>query len=228
MPIDLFDVVSQREETKSEFIRGYNIYIPKSELQVWEKRGFEYPTSETKSFTNIHDEELFIMVGVPKTLSEVGEKSLIGSTIKGYTCYLGTYGMGGPGFFGLKLDKVPGEEYEGNLVYAVWGADRYIQFDERIVSCLPGSEQELNPWYMNYQNMKWDKLTPILEGSKIDSVKLSNFRFVMDIIDKNGHNHLMEFTRTSKDPEIQKHHAFSKGNISDNIVFAYGYSDLFC
>ncbi len=44
---------------------------------------------------------------------------LIGRTVLEISDHVGSYGMGGPGFFGLRFDK----EW---LVVAIWGADEWI------------------------------------------------------------------------------------------------------
>lgn len=57
----------------------------------------------------------------PRTLPEAGSAQLIGVHILDYSLHLGSYGMGGPGFFGLLLEPEEGERYSEYLVYTVWG-----------------------------------------------------------------------------------------------------------
>lgn len=66
--------------------------------------------------------ELIDFEPVPLTPERV-----VGRTVDEVRTYVGTYGMGGPGFFGLRL----GDEW---LVVAIWGADSWIEADGRIVA----------------------------------------------------------------------------------------------
>jgi len=77
------------------------------------------------------------------------------------TC-IGTYGMGGPGYFGLRL----GEEW---LVIAVWGAGEWILADGVLVE--DGFFDKYGrprPWITG----SCDDLSPRLAGSKITAVEL--------------------------------------------------------
>lgn len=56
----------------------------------------------------------------------VSAEMVVGRTVDEICLYVGTYGMGGPGFFGLRL----GTEW---LVVAIWGAASWILVDGRIV-----------------------------------------------------------------------------------------------
>jgi hypothetical protein len=51
---------------------------------------------------------------------------VVGRTVGEICTCAGTYGMGGPGFLGLRL----GDEW---LIIAIWGAASWVQVDGRIV-----------------------------------------------------------------------------------------------
>ena len=58
--------------------------------------------------------------------SPVEPNDLIGRHVEEIVPYAGTYGMGGPGFFALRLDR----EW---LIIAVWSADNWLIVDGRAV-----------------------------------------------------------------------------------------------
>lgn len=51
---------------------------------------------------------------------------VLGRVVREICTYIGTYGMGGPGFFGLRLDN----EW---LVISIWGAAEWLLVDDRLV-----------------------------------------------------------------------------------------------
>jgi len=63
---------------------------------------------------------------VPFIPEPLAPGKVVGRRVDGLSIYLGTYGMGGPGFFGLSL----GSEW---LVVAIWGAASWIRADGRLV-----------------------------------------------------------------------------------------------
>lgn len=52
--------------------------------------------------------------------------AVVGKTIDAWTPYAGTYGMGGPGFLGLRVG-------DGWLVVAIWGAPSWFRLDGRLL-----------------------------------------------------------------------------------------------
>lgn len=64
----------------------------------------------------------------PMTLAEYGTNRIIGRDIVDMSICIGSYGMGGPGFFGLCLSKT--EKYpEEWLILTLWGATHWLQVD---------------------------------------------------------------------------------------------------
>jgi hypothetical protein len=87
---------------------------------------------------------------------------VVGRTVDEVCTCVGTYGMGGPGFFGLRL----GDEW---LVVAIWGAASWIEADGRIV--------EDDFWDTNGMPRPWitaqgDELTGRLVGQPVTSFRL--------------------------------------------------------
>jgi hypothetical protein len=89
-------------------------------------------------------------------------KALLDRPVDEVTTIVGTYGMGGPGFFGLRL----GEEW---LVISIWGASDWILVDGRLVR---DSYYERNgrdtPWIHEQEN----GLMPYLIGATITMLEI--------------------------------------------------------
>lgn len=104
-------------ELKMGLIEKYSIIVPAAQREAWESKGW----LEEPAFRDFHyeaEEGEAMMTARPRTLAEMDTDSLLGSRAVGFSAHLGTYGMGGPGFFGLLLEKEGIRQY---LVYAVWG-----------------------------------------------------------------------------------------------------------
>ena len=78
------------------------VIAKKDDKNFWEARGFKkirkYPIFRYKP-----NSSEIIMLGVPLSIEAFGNEVLKNSHIVDVCTYCGTYGMGGPGFFGLKL-----------------------------------------------------------------------------------------------------------------------------
>ena len=86
-------------------------------------------------------------------------QNLIGRRVLAWTVHGGTYGMGGPGFFGLELDH-PVEEW---LILKLWSSGHWIKVNgERYLECD-------NPWEGLFSNIncngvvyRHDDFSPLL------------------------------------------------------------------
>lgn len=102
----------------------------------------------------------YLMPFVPNALSA---EQVTGREVNEVLTHVGTYGMGGPGYFGLRL----GEEW---LVVAIWGAGEWIVADGILIQ---------DHFFDNYGRPRpWitedtDNLSPKLIGSTITSLELS-------------------------------------------------------
>ena len=96
-------------------------------------------------------------------------KDVIGRQVDEVTPYVGTYGMGGPGFFGLKL----GKEW---LVFAIWGAGDWIRVNDIFVE---------DPYFEKYERPEpWlhdgtDTLSSKLVGTEISSIEIHRHSMAM-------------------------------------------------
>jgi hypothetical protein len=70
---------------------------------------------------------------IPFTPIPVSAEQIVGRVIDEISAHVGTYGMGGPGFFGLRL----GAEW---LVIAVWGAAEWMAARERCLEDIDHQE----------------------------------------------------------------------------------------
>lgn len=106
---------------------------------------------------------------VPFVPTRVVPEQVVGKRVDEVCPYVGTYGMGGPGFFGLRL----GEEW---LVVSIWGAGEWILVDDRLVEDTFGeSYGRPRPWIHDGE----DQLSQRLVGTKI--VALSIQRHSLEI-----------------------------------------------
>ena len=96
----------------------------------------------------------------PQTLTA---EKLVGRTIDEICTIVGTYGMGGPGFFGLRL----GDEW---LVISIWGAASWVQVDGRIVQDVFWDK---NGWPRPWITKDHNELDEVLVGQVITSFEVT-------------------------------------------------------
>jgi hypothetical protein len=65
---------------------------------------------------------------IPPTIRKTGVERVIGRKVLDACCHLGSYGMGGPGFLGVKLEK-NSEHSDEWLVLCLWGSDEWVRYD---------------------------------------------------------------------------------------------------
>jgi hypothetical protein len=101
----------------------------------------------------------------------------IGRTIEGASCAVGTYGMGGPGFLGLRLGGGSTEEW---LVVAVWGAGAWATCEGRLVEDFHFDVAGRSPpWVGDDGNL----LDEHLKGKRIESVDIGRTSMRIGISD---------------------------------------------
>lgn len=104
---------------------------------------------------------------VPFKPAQLQPEQVIGRTIDQLEPYLGTYGMGGPGFFGLRL----GAEW---LVVAIWGAAEWVHANDLLVA--DGFHDDYGrptPWLSEDS----DRLSECMVGERIISIEIERHRF---------------------------------------------------
>jgi hypothetical protein len=100
---------------------------------------------------------------IPFEPAQIKAADVVGRRVDEIIPYLGTYGMGGPGFFGMRL----GGEW---LTIAIWGAGEWIKIDDLLVEdSFYDSYGRPKPWISENS----DRLSPALVGSTIQAIEIS-------------------------------------------------------
>ena len=203
--------------------------IKRKDLKLWEERGFQrirkYPI-----FHYVPNPMEVIMLGKPLTIPEFGTEQFIGSKILDYNLYFGTYGMGGPGFFGLKLEGAFGIRW---LVYCIWLAGEHILLDNRIIECYPDFLEKYHPWIVwgNHRHEEYEQtrqnLKNLLSGLKILNIDLQEHALQVQL----SGNHILEtYQKSDKFPEQggtrKKRLSYETGTMSDCWLVIYDNTDL--
>lgn len=106
--------------------------------------------------------------------SPASAQDVIGKEVTRVSDHVGTYGMGGPGFFGLQL----GDQW---LVVAMWGAGDWMTSDGRLVTdFFYDSRDRTRPWIHG----EFDELSPLIVGQTITSFDVRPHS--MEIVFSNG------------------------------------------
>lgn len=209
-------------DLKMGSIEQYSMVVKKKELNYWKNLGWlthteiGLPEGDEEAwllYGNIKKNEILIF-NKPILLKDISVDKLIGLEIKQISMCLGTYGMGGAGFFGLLLEN------SDFLTYAVWGAGEYIIIDNKVVECDPELHYKSNPWLSNY---KEENLTTYISGSKIESISftIDTCILILRKLDKK-----IEVVFVKNDIRLprkigRKRNAYKKGEISDYILFQH-------
>ncbi len=202
--------------------------VKKSEKALWEARGFKkihkYPIYGYKP-----NSSEIIMLGVPTSIEEFGYKALKNSHIIDVcTCY-GTYGMGGPGFFGLKLQGEYGVRW---LTYCIWVASQHILFDDTVLECHPKYEKTYSPFISseNYSN-DLQRFKELLFEMVIKEIVVLEESIEIILIDNHGLLHSVKsYKYSNKFPEQggtgMKRNSFETGEMKDYWLITYDETDL--
>jgi hypothetical protein len=205
-------------------ITQYSMIINKKDIVKYKTLGWKefvevgLPKGDEKAdllYGKMSEQET-LMFNVPIFLKDIDESQITGRKIIGFSCNLGTYGMGGAGFFGLLLDN---SEY---LVYAVWRAGRYVIVDNKIVECASMLYGKMKPFVSNFgENSAWDDLTKYIKGAVIQHCELTENHCKI-IANKNEKTIEIEFVKNDKRiprKAGRAKNAYKQGTISDYIIF---------
>ena len=204
-------------------LESYCMMVPKKEALQWYRQGWlaHYAVGLSRSDANrawmisrlMRFQRDILLFNRPVLLTD---KSVVGRTITGFSTHLGTYGMGGPGFFGLLLDT---DEY---LVYTAWYAGFYTLLDGRPIEVHPQTENNVCGWFCNFEQ-GWDDLSPVLNGCKITGCTFAEHGCTLSL-EKGGATHVLEFVR--QDGRIplncgEARSAYESGTITDYLMFQH-------
>lgn len=212
-------------ELKMGLIEKYSMIIPAAEKEAWEAKGW----TEESTFRDFHYEAEAgeaMMTARPQTMTEIDTDALLGSRVTGFSTHLGTYGMGGPGFFGLLLEKDGVRQY---LVYAVWASGQYILLDGRVIECHLNYNKSHRPWISSWagepDEEQWDELTTKVTESLVTAVHLTGEELQLELTQEAGRRCQFVFHRYHPDLPPQgnggpRKPAFEDGVIGDYIVLS--------
>jgi hypothetical protein len=204
-------------------IKEYSMVIKKIDLSYWKGKGWmEFTEIGLKQgaekaymlYGDIKENETLVF-NKPVLLRDTLKENIIDRKLLGICTHLGTYGMGGPGFFGLLLDNT---EY---LTYAVWYAGSYVIIDDRVVECHPDLYKETKPWFSKFGGEEdWDELTDYISESVILDYHFTKDTFLLKL-EKGNRTINVSFVRN--DVSLPKRNdesriAFEQGEISDYIL----------
>ena len=199
-----------------------------SDIPLWESRGFsrirKYPI-----FRYSPKPSEAIMLSRPQNVSEFGTEKLIGCPVYDMSPYLGTYGMGGPGFFGIGFDC---GGVKMRLVFCIWSAAEHMLLDDRVIQCYPDFAEKYRPWTDPYdQAGSLERLKDSVFGNAIiRDIKLSAHSFGLTL-EKDGEKHIL-FTEkySERFPEQggtgKKRNSYDKGEMKDCWLVIYDGTEL--
>lgn len=200
------------------------IIVGRKDRKLWEERGFrkiwKYPIFHYKpNFSEV------IMLGKPQNIAEFGTENLIHSRILDYTLHQGTYGMGGAGFFGLKLEGEFGIRW---LVYCIWSSGEHLLLDDKVIECHPNFIEKYAPWIVWGNNLHEEykktcqELKDLLFGLEILNIDLQEHALKIQL----SENHVLEtYQKSDKFPEQAgtgvKRVSYKTGVMSDYWLLIY-------
>lgn len=104
-----------------------------------------------------------------------------GRHVLGWSGYCGTYGAGGPGFFGLRLAAT--EHYpEEWLMLRLWSSNDWLNVNGRWLAALPDQYDDAKrPLYSNFADAYWDEFSPLVTDKVISKFEIHKRTFKLEI-----------------------------------------------
>ena len=202
--------------------------VKRSDKNLWKARGFKkihkYPI-----FKYTPNSSEIIMLGIPSSIEEFGYETLKNSHIVDVSTSCGTYGMGGPGFFGLKLQGEYGTRW---LTYCIHFASTHILFDDNILECHPDYAEKYTPLItFNDHSKSLAKFKMLLSGMTIKEVAVSKESIQIMLVDSYEKLHsIKSYKYSDKFPEQgetgKKGNSFETGEMKDYWLITYDETHL--
>lgn len=205
-------------------IEQYTMVVLKKDLPKWRESGWlpfdeiGLPKGDEEAwmlYGDVQHDEILIF-NRPQLVRDLPAGALQGLEVQEVCTYLGTYGMGGPGFFGLRLSN------GYYLTFAVYHASEYILVQDKVVACDPVLYHRVMPWIASFhdEDRNWDELSPLVIGSKIEGIEFTSTTCTVTLCGQDG---LIELVCVKNDPRLPitnspKDDAFKAGIISDYLV----------
>ena len=204
------------------------IIIKRKNKEIWKDRGF-YAKRSYPIFRNKLKSSETIMLGKPLNISQFGLINLKKSKIIDISINFGTYGMGGPGFVGFKIEGYFGCRW---LVYCIWSAGEHLLLNDRVFSCNIAFARKYDPWIdpispeESFEEMRND-----LIGMSIYYIELGEKNIYITLIDENYNVCSIKSYKESDDfPEQggtgKKRKSFENGKMEDYWLVIYDGTDL--
>jgi hypothetical protein len=122
---------------------------------------------------------------IPTLRTMDGPKRILGRKIIDASPFLGSYGMGGAGFFGLCL-KDDGYRPEEWLVLTLWGSDSWLLLDGRVLNCYPLDSKKYKPWVTStFFSEQRETISKLFTGFTVEEFELNDRNFWM-VLGKRG------------------------------------------
>ena len=209
-------------------VRENFVIAKKSDKNLWESRGFKR-IRKYRIFRYKPNSSEIIMLGVPLNIEEFGIEALKNSRVIDVCTCCGTYGMGSPGFFGLKLQGEQGTRW---LNYCVWTAGEHILFDDNVLECHPKYAEKYSPLigFDDHAN-SLEKLKKTLSDMTIQKVMISKESIEIILIDSHETLHsIKSYKHSEKFPEQggtgKKRNSFEAGEMKDYWLVTYDETHL--
>lgn len=91
---------------------------------------------------------------------------IVGRRVTEWTDAAGTYGQGGPGFVGFKLEDT-GRQPEEWLILCLWAADNWLTVNGQWLGAHPNQYNQQRPLTSNIDGMYWDDFKRMVLGQYI-------------------------------------------------------------
>ncbi len=199
------------------------VIVPRTEADTWRERGFAVIRKYPLFHRTLYSKEV-ILLGKPLTIAEFGTEQLINSIILDICPFCGTYGMGGPGFFGIKLQGDWGIRW---LTYCIWAAGEHLLLNDRVLECAPAFSHKYNPWIAsgNDTNDLAD-LKRMLTGLSIRKLDIDEENIFIQIGDQVHASYMLTSHKNSDlFPEqggtLKKRSSFETGTMHDYWLITY-------
>lgn len=161
---------------------------------------------------------------VPQTFRQAGTERIIDRTIMAWSDNLGSYGMGGCGFFGLKLAETnhyPSEWF----VLLFWGAANWLLLDNNWMSAHLNLYHIQKPLHSDFQDEKWDYVTDKLVDTTVNDVIITSNSITFELR-KPNEKHVLELpadlSRLPRFWNLSSRHWQAQDHVLDAWVFTQG------
>jgi len=197
---------SPRPEFKIGIVEGYAVHINKADLPGWEQKGF-VDTGGRPAIVPIPPDKVWVW-GIPETLATLGSNRLLGRRIDGFSTSLGTYGMGGHDFFGIRLAPDNNAKFGEYLVLPILNAVYFVWING---SPIVGQKDVVEEHSGRLE---------MLVGSSIAQVQLTA-RECNLVLSKDEATHSLTLYLDPPAPNIGNYYQgdYERGQIADYLIF---------